>query len=181
MHISTLTSTREKNTDILKWFDLLFFILMKRFVERRLFPQCWTSASLDFSVWVCASVWECVWGVTCCLLRAVCFPFAACRQSEHRNEQRSVKNTQFSDFSASNTSCCKSKTKNFKFFTLLSNVTSVSTHCLNRFFHLMRHKNATKSCFLKRQLSNELKTLLLLNVLSFIPVSVQVKNVLISK
>lgn len=64
---------------------------------------------------------------------------------------------------------------------LLSNVTSVSTHCLNRFFHLMRHKNATKSCFLKRQLSNELKTLLLLNVLSFIPVSVQVKNVLISK
>lgn len=179
MHISTLTSTREKNTDILKWFDLLFFILMKRFVERRLFPQCWTSASLDFSVWVCASVCGGLHVVYSGLFVFLLLP-ADSLNTEMNRGQWTTLNFLISA-PQTNTSCCKSKTKNFKFFTLLSNVTSVSTHCLNCFFHLMRHKNATKSCFLKRQLSNELKTLLLLNVLSFIPVSVQVKNVLISK
>lgn len=179
MHISTLTSTQEKNTDILKWFDLLFFILMKRFVERRLFPQCWTSASLDFSV----RVWECVWGgymlfTQGCLFSFCCLQTVWTQKWTEVSEQHSIfwfqrlKQTPVA---------ANLKQKNFKFFTLLSNVTSVSTHCLNSFFHLMRHKNATKSCFLKRQLSNKLKPLLLLNVLSFIPVSVQVKNVLISK
>lgn len=181
MHISTLTSTREKNTDILKWFDLLFFILMKRFVERRLFPQCWVW------VWIlaceCVRVCESVCGglhvVYSGLFVFLLLP-ADSLNTEMNRGQWTTLNFLISA-PQTNTSCCKSKTKNFKFFTLLSNVTSVSTHCLNRFFHLMRHKNATKSCFLKRQLSNELKTLLLLNVLSFIPVSVQVKNVLISK
>lgn len=179
MHISTLTSTREKNTDILKWFDLLFFILMKRFVERRLFPQCWTSASLDFSVWVCESVCGGLHVVYSGLFVFLLLPADSLNTEMNRGQWKTL--NFLISAPQTNTSCCKSKTKNFKFFTLLSNVTSVSTHCLNRFFHLMRHKNATKSCLLKRQLSNELKTLLLLNVLSFIPVSVQVKNVLISK
>lgn len=145
MHISTLTSTQEKNTDILKWFDLLFFILMKRFVERRLFPQCWTSASLDFSVWVCASVCGGLHVVYSGLFVFLLLP-ADSLNTEMNRGQWTTLNFLISA-PQTNTSCCKSKTKNFKFFTLLSNVTSVSTHCLNRFFHLRRTKTQPNPAF----------------------------------
>lgn len=109
MHISTLTSTQEKNTDILKWFDLLFFILMKRFVERRLFPQCWTSASLDFSVWVCASVCGGLHVVYSGLFVFLLLP-ADSLNTEMNRGQWTTLNFLISA-PQTNTSCCKSKTK----------------------------------------------------------------------